>query len=153
MFINANNSLVNLKKVSNVNIIEGKNRIVFNMNYSIEMKRGFGTKMISDYVYWDASSRAEFEEIKQELYKNNYFSVNFLQGSEYNSSISYINLNEISSVKVNVDRKRIIFNLSHSVTFRDTNKDERLTSAFVFVDFINADEFKQYVDGLNNLLH
>jgi len=153
MFINANNSLVNLKKVSNVNIIEGKNRIVFNMNYSIEMKRGFGTKMISDYVYWDASSRAEFEEIKQELYENNYFSVNFLQGSEYNSSISYINLNEISSVKVNVDRKRIIFNLSHSVTFRDTNKDERLTSAFVFVDFINADEFKQYVDGLNNLLH
>jgi hypothetical protein len=153
MFINANNSLVNLEKVSNVNIIEGKNRIVFNMNYSIEMKRGFGTKMISDYVYWDASSTAEFQEIKKELYKNSYFSMNFLQGSEYNGSISYINLNEISSVKVNDDRKRIIFNLSHSVTFKDTNKDERLTSAFVFVDFRNADQFKQYVDGLNNLLH
>lgn len=153
MFIKANDTLVNLKKVSNINVIEGKNRIVFNMNYSIEMKRGFGTKMISDYVYWDASSQADFQSIIKELYKNSYFSKNFLQGSEYNGSVSYINLNEISSVKLNVERKRVIFNLSHSVSFRDTNKDERLTSAFVFVDFRNADEFKQYVDGLNNHIH
>lgn len=153
MFIKANNTIVNLKKVSNINVIEGKNRIVFNMNYSIEMKRGFGTKMISDYVYWDAQSKREFEYIVEELYKNSYFSLNFLQGSEYNGSISYINLNEISSVKLNVERKRVIFNLSHGVTFRDTNKEESITSAFVFVDFKNAEQFKRYVDGLNNLIH
>lgn len=137
--------MVNLENVSNINLVPNKNRIVFNMNYSIQMNR-YGTKsLISDYVYWDAKNSNEYTKNLIELKENEHFQREFFAKPRNDG---FINVNEISSIKFLDDSRRIIFNLSHQVSFKDRHKNESLTSEFVYVDFGSQESFDDYKELL-----
>ena len=145
MFLQTNDRTINLRNVSNINILHTSNRIVFNLNYNIEIPNATsdGTKLISDYVYWDAVDAHDLKENISRLLNNEYFEKNFLGDSSNNV---FVNLNEISSIKYSEKKHRVIFNLSHPVTFRDYDKKERVTSEFVYVNCNSFAQYKEYVN-------
>ena len=145
MFLQTNDRTINLRNVSNINILHASNRIVFNLNYNIEIPNATsdGTKLISDYVYWDAVDAHDLKENISRLLNNEYFEKNFLCDSSNNV---FVNLNEISSIKYSEKKHRVIFNLSHPVTFRDYDKKERVTSEFVYVNCNSFAHYKEYVN-------
>jgi hypothetical protein len=151
LFIKTNDRTVSLNNVSNINILEGSNRIVFNLNYNIEILVGQDKtpKLISDYVYWDAASSVELENNISSLFDNDYFYDNFMRKSADNG---YININEISSIKYITNKNRVIFNLSHPVTFKDFNGTPRITSEFVYVNCTNDQQFEDYSQYVENKL-
>ncbi len=142
MFLKTNDRVVNLKNVSNINIIRGRerNRIIFNMNYHIEIKEG---KFISDYVYWDAIDTQDLEQNIGYLIKNKYFCDNFIEQID---GKGYINVLEISSIKFAEKKNRVIFNLSHPITFKDFSDCTKLTSEFVYVNCSTFEKYKHYVE-------
>jgi len=148
-FLQTNDRIINLANVSNINILVDKNRIVFNLNYSIEIDANGKAKLISDYVYWDSVNKDNFELNIKHLGDNNYFKDNFLTRSDDNG---FININEISSVKLSEKKNRVIFNLSHPITFKDFDGNERITSEFVYVNCKDVNEFKQYVNYIKTIL-
>ncbi|QAU04523.1 hypothetical protein Va1_203 [Vibrio phage Va1] len=145
MFILANDVVVNLENVSNVNLVPNRNRIVFNMNYSIQMKHYGHKSLISDYVYWDAKDSNEYTRNLIKLKENEHFQREFFAKPKNDG---FINVNEISSIKFLEDSRRIIFNLSHQVTFRDKSKNESLTSEFVYVDIGSKEAYEDYKELL-----
>jgi hypothetical protein len=149
LFLQTNDRIINLTNVSNINILVDKNRIVFNLNYSIEIDANGKNKLISDYVYWDSVNKDNLELNIKHLGNNNYFKDNFLtQPSNY----GFININEISSVKLSEKKNRVIFNLSHPITFKDYDGNERITSEFVYVNCKDGNEFKQYINYVKSIL-
>lgn len=158
-FITAHNKVVNLKNVSNINIIRNfKNshfRIIFNMNYCVALPDNkktdnkSTTKLISDYVYWDFNDVKSLEESISTIENNEHFSENFIDQID---DRGYINLNEVSSIKFSENKKRVIFNLSHPVTFIDFDKKEKITSEFVFINCGSLLEYKEYVKYLEENL-
>lgn len=147
MFLQTNDRIVNLKNVSNINILNDKNRIVFNLNYNIEMPSNSwnSSKMISDYVYWDAISNADLEQNITHILRMPYFIENFISSNDNNV---FINLNEISSVKFSEKKTRVIFNLSNPVTFKDYDGNEKITSDFVYVNCYDLEDYKNYVEQI-----
>lgn len=145
MFLQTNDRTINLRNTSNINILHASNRIVFNLNYNIEIPctTSTGTKLISDYVYWDAVDAHDLKENISRLLANQYFAENFLRDSSGNV---FVNMNEISSIKYSEKKHRVIFNLSHPVTFRDHDKKERVTSEFVYVNCNSFAHYKEYVN-------
>lgn len=128
--IRVNDLIVNLKNVSNIVILH--NRIVFNMNYTIRIKTSYGDKFISDYVYWDSNVDLNSEL----LHKNKHIQDNFIIIKNH-----LINKNEISTIKFLEYQSRIIFNMSHPVSFKDKSGVKSLTSEFVYIDFNKTAEF------------
>lgn len=135
----ANDVLVNLKNVSNINILDSL-RVVFNMNYTISMINTYDKKLISDYVYWDAEDEHELEDNLEFLKSNQFMKENFIY---LDNHFVYINKNEISSVKFLDHRNRIIFNLSHPVSFKGRNGQMNLTSEFVYINCNSSEEFEK----------
>ena len=148
MFIETNDRFINLNNVSNININESGFRVIFNMNYNIQINCGTNNtpKMISDYVYWDSLNQNQFKQKVNELSQSDFLIDNFVKKMY---SEGYINVNEISSVKFLDNRKRTIFNLSHPVTFFDNRKNEKITSEFVFVDAKNENDYEDYKEYLH----
>ena len=102
MFIQTNDRLINLENVSNINVIHEVNerferyRIVFNLNYCIEMQiNKYETKFISDYVYWDCNTIEELIQNVDYIQKMRYFKNNFIISSD---DSTFINVHQISSV-------------------------------------------------------
>ena len=50
MFLQTNDRIINLKNVSNINILGHQNRIVFNLNYNIEIMTNYkeGSKLVEE---------------------------------------------------------------------------------------------------------
>lgn len=136
-YLSTNDRLINLQNVSNINVLTNSYRIIFNFNYGIDM----GKKTISDYVYWDAIDVHNFNYNLSVLNANKYFIDNYLDQINGNG---YINKNEISSIKFSEKKNRVIFNLSHSITFTDFYGNDKITSEFVYVNCNNNQEFKDY---------
>ena len=145
MFLQTNDRTINLRNVSNINILHASNRIVFNLNYNIEIPNTTctGTKLISDYVYYDAVDARDLKDNISRLLVNEYFVKNFMRDSSNNV---FVNINEISSIKYSEKKHRVIFNMSHPVTFRDHDKKERVTSEFVYVNCNSFAHYKEYVN-------
>lgn len=143
MFLQTNDRIINLRNVSNINVLNDRNRIVFNLNYNIEIVNENSKKLISDYVYWDAVDGINLKENLSRLMANTYFTDNFLRDS---TRTVFINLNEISSIKYSEKKHRVIFNLSHPVTFRDHEKKHSVTSEFVYVNCNSFAQYKEYVN-------
>ncbi len=149
MFLRTNDRIINLQNVSNINVLKDSNRIIFNMNYNIEIayfdkvQRKEKTKFISDYVYWDANSFEEMSENLKELQSMKYFDKTFINQTAGNG---FINKNEISSVKFSDRKLRVIFNLSHPITFTDFDGKEKITSEFVYVNFNDQNHYASYVN-------
>lgn len=147
MFLRTNDRIINLQNVSNVNIIKDKKRIVFNLNYSIEIFTDKGDKVISDYVYWDAVSNENLQQNIDHLKEIDGFSDVFIRNAQDDG---FININEISTIKFSEKKHRVIFNLSHPISYRDFDGNERVTSEFVYV---NCPNFKQYKEYRNYVLN
>jgi hypothetical protein len=94
-------------------------------------------------VYWDAVDAKDQQENISRLLANEYFVKNFLRDTSNNV---FVNMNEISSIKYSEKKHRVIFNLSHPVTFRDHDKKERVTSEFVYVNCNSFAHYKEYVN-------
>ena len=150
MFIQANDRTINLKNVSNINILHDRNRIVFNLNYNIEIFTNYGqSKYISDYVYWDCNNSQALIANLEELNRSKYFIDNFINQINDNG---YININEISSIKYIEKKNRVIFNLSHPITFKDFDGKDKITSEFVYVNCDDNEQFIAYKQYLKSKL-
>ena len=145
-FLQTNDRIINLKNVSNINIID--NRIVFNTNYNIEYSNSWESKLISDYVYWDAINSDDLLRNIIYLNDNKYFQQNFIN----KNTDGYININEISSIKFSDKKLRVIFNLSHPVTFQDYEGHKKITSEFVYVNFSDSSKYKVYIQYIKSKL-
>lgn len=141
MFIKTNDRIVNLKNVSNINILGDRKRIIFNLNYNIQIASNYKTKFISDYVYWECSDAETLATNLKTIYDDTFFSDNFINQIDERG---FVNKNEISSIKFSEKKNRVIFNLSHPVTFKDYDGNERLTSEFVYVNCKNYNEYTEY---------
>lgn len=53
--------IVNSKNVANILFDEKNKRIIFNLNFSKEIKVHGGYRLSSDFTYWDFDSQDEFE--------------------------------------------------------------------------------------------
>jgi len=134
-----NKKIVNLGNVSNIfidNHENGAGKIIFNMNYSVKI---FDNKFTPDYVYWDYQNEEELNEIK------NMF-VPFIEAQGWvkpqENGQRYINTGCISSISLDENKNRIIFNLNYNVTHpKDNNK---LTSDFVFFNFSDKESFNNF---------
>ena len=152
MFLRTNDRLISLQNVSNINILRERRRIVFNMNYSVEIDNNGKKKMVSDYAYWDAASDDDFAVNIAHLCSREYFQDEFIRQQYVGEHINgYINLNEISSIKFIDKTNRVIFNLANSIMYRDKDNNERLTSDFVYVNCGSSEsyrEYKKYVESI-----
>jgi len=149
LFLQAGDRLINLQNVSNINLLRDRKRIVFNMNYNIQINSRNGSKLISDYVYWDCDDSKEFQHNMYNLTTNEYFVNNFIDKINYEG---YINLNEISSIKYSFKKNRVIFNLSHPVTFTDFDGRDKITSEFVYVNCKDSKQFSEYSEYIEKTL-
>lgn len=138
MFFNTSTAIVNLQNVSNINVQYQKNRIIFNMGYTIGISSD-PNKRISDYIYWDFENPDEFEEALDRVKTTRFIDVNYIRISHF-----FINKNQISSIKFLQKDKRIVFNMSHPVTFKGKN-GEQLTSEFIYVDSGTQEEFEAQI--------
>lgn len=152
-FINfKNNKIVNLKNVSNIGFISNdtKNRVVFNMNYGVSLRDNYtkDTKIISDYVYWEAESLTELMEMRNLVLEKTKHWISYPYGTDYR----IINPDEVSSVVFDCDeyknRFKIIFNLSHQVSF----KYGGTTSEFTFYKFNNKEDYSKCKDFIKDII-
>jgi len=149
------NKVVNLNNVSNIcvdmdkslaNNISGK--VIFNMNYSVKV---FGEKFTPDYVYWEFKSLQELAEIDQLLLKT-------IANKEYNlfwiapleSGQKYVNMNCVSSVNIDYNKNRVIFNLNYNISHPKNHS--QLTSDFVFMDFSTLQKFEEFNKTLDTIM-
>lgn len=166
MFITVNDIIINLKNVSNINIVKDKLRIIFNMNFYIQLpdiaenyNRSTHKKKMSQYYYWELDNEAAFNEALSVLKDNPYIYDYFIKQG---NGAGYVNVDEISSVKYIKAQRRVIFNLSHSVSFvsKDYNTDykkakdekETITSEFVYCNFATDKDFKKYCEYVKDVL-
>ena len=149
MFIKTNDRLVNLKNVSNINILKRDRRIIFNLNYSVEIhdQRKDQYKYISDYVYWDFVGDNDFDQAIVTLTNNQYIHDNFIKHDH-----GFINTDEISSIKFSEKKNRVIFNLSHPVTFTDYDGYDNITSEFVYMNCHTPENYRKYSVNVKNIL-
>ena len=75
-----------------------------------------------------------------------FFKDNFIKQS---ANAGFINKNEISSVKFSDKKYRVIFNLSHPITFTDFDGREKITSEFVYVNCTDQNQYAAYVNYVN----
>jgi len=151
LFLQTNDRIINLRNVSNINVLKDRNRIVFNLNYNIEISKNQNgdPKFISDYAYWDAIDEADLQHNIAHLKKDAFFTINFINGIDQNC---WINIKEISSIKFSEKKHRVIFNLSHPITFKDFNNNERITSEFVYVNCKDFESYVRYVEYVKEKL-
>jgi DNA integrity scanning protein DisA with diadenylate cyclase activity len=122
---------------------------VFNLNYNIEIETNYKTKYISDYVYWDSQDTQTMANNLHYLSEIKYFNDNFINQVNGNG---FINKNEISSIKFIPRKNRVIFNLSHPVTFKDFDGKDKITSEFVYVNCNNETQYAEYKNYVSEKL-
>lgn len=131
-FIQTADRLVNLQNVSSINVVN--NRIIFNMNYYIEIEHRGVYKNVSDYAYYDLMSRVHLEDALDVIRNNKYYKDNFITYDTVS-----VNKNEISSIKISEKKKRIIFNMSHPISYVDYTGAYSITSEFVYFNCKDED--------------
>lgn len=136
-FVFAGDRIVNLRNVSSISFIEDQKRVAFNMNFDVTIKQAPG-RTVSAYAYWHPS---DYSNSVAELCDNPYIQANFIHRPN-----GLVNKNEISSIKVDELNCRVIFNMSHSVSFyRETGEDDK-TAEFIFVDFAERSKYVNYLN-------
>lgn len=130
------NVYINMDAVSHIKIDSKKNKIYFNMAYSI---LGQNNDFIQDYIYVERN--AENLEMLYEAVNN----VDFISYDEG----KWVNRNTISSFKYDHANCRVIINLStaHTYTVRGNIK---VMSEFVYMNNVTNDGFKKFVEQVSN---
>jgi hypothetical protein len=134
--------IVNLDNTSSIHLDTQGNKVIFNMGCSVRI---FG-KTTPDYVYWHFRTEEELQKI-EELITNKieHWILPVEEGQRY------LNPKYISNITVdeNPGSNRIIFNLTYNVTHpKDENK---LTSHFLFYDFMDDNKYKTFKNEILNL--
>jgi len=134
-----NEKIVNLGNVSNIfidNHEDGSGKVIFNMNYSVKI---FSNKFTPDYVYWNYQTEEELNEVKG-IFMPFIDAMSWVKPEE--NGQRYINTQCISSISIDENKNRVIFNLNYNVTHpKDNNK---LTSDFVFFNFSDKEAFNNF---------
>lgn len=130
------NVYINMDVVSHIKIDSKKNKIYFNMAYSI---LGNNNDFIQDYIYVERNA-----ENLEMLYE----AVNTVDFISYDEG-KWVNRNTISSFKYDPTNCRVIINLStaHTYTVRDNIK---VMSEFVYMNNVTNDGFKKFVEQVSN---
>lgn len=135
-----NQKIVNIKNVTSIALFPDKFRIVFNMNYSITLPNS--SQLISDYVYWEATSLDQYKEMFNS-FRN--MIDRWVESPSFGIK-RFINPEYISSIVMDSsDKYKIIFNLSHTISMKNS---EGLTSEYIYFKFNDLKEFNQYKDKL-----
>ena len=95
-FFVKDNQIVNLQNVSTIKIHREKNRIIFNLNYSIQVERNGSERLRADYVYWDFDDAETLDTVFEKITKAKFVKENFLNLDEGGL---LVNKASISSVK------------------------------------------------------
>ena len=151
-----NHKIVNLNSVSNIGYVEEeyKSKVIFNLDYGVSLRDKNSKeqeKIISDYIYWASSDYKMYLEMKQFI-KNK--TADWIK-CPFDDNSRVINPKKISSIVYDVDqstrRYKIIFNLSHTVSMRNS---AGTTSEYVFFKFDTFEKYldcKKYVEGVLGL--
>lgn len=135
--------IVNLQNVSSIAVLPEKNRIVFNMNYSISLPNS--DKLISDYVYWEAQNSSELNIMERVFHSE---VCKWFQ-SPKNEVKRFINPEHISSIVFDTTSQhnqfKVIFNLSNTVSMKGNSG---FTSDFVYFKFTNISDFSKYTSNI-----
>lgn len=142
MFCNIKGRLVNIDKVSNVNL-NNEDRVIFNFAHGIEFEKG---TVNADYLYIDFNSRIEAQKEKDVLLKT-LLENGFIKSNYKHHNV--VNLKNVAYINYHKEKNRIIFNFSVSVTKQNTGC---LTNDFVFWTFTNEDDFNENKAILESVL-
>jgi len=138
IFVEADDKLVNLEHVSSINILPDK--LALDLSCVAEINSNGEKRLISYYAY---SHNNITNILNHDYVKKNFIKANGV----------LINKNHISVIKFVDSLKRVIFNLSHSVTSAGYNKEHRLTSKFIYADFNDLDEYNDYVNEIKGIIN
>ena len=127
MFIIHNDKIVNLLNVSSFKLHRTKNRIIFNMNYSIKIN----SKITSDYVYFDFDNSNAMYEMFEGIKQNYYFREKFIRLENGYDGI-WVNRDNISSIKkvITHGTYTLIINYNYGESFIDKNGKDGITSGY-----------------------
>lgn len=127
MFIIHNDKIVNLANVSSFKLHRTKNRIIFNMNYTIKINSRYS----SDYVYFDFDNENSMYEMFEGIKQNYYFREKFIRLENGYDGI-WANRDNISSIKkvVSNGSYTLIINYNFGESFIDKNGREGVTSGY-----------------------
>lgn len=165
-----NDRKLNLKHVSSISLDYSRDKIIFKLDYAINpiIKKGNDLnydnsdvvnstkshdmrKISTGYIYTYG-----IQDVLNRLYLVPYFDDNFIKKNlkpDDHDDLGYINLENVTSIKFESNKNRVVINFSNSVTFYDYNtKDNILTSEFLYLDFLSDERFKNYVDYINKFI-
>jgi len=139
MFLEYNDKIVNTNSVTNI-VIEG-NKIIFNLDYGVSLQNEID-KIIPDYVYMTIRDQNELDEMKSKIDNLGWLTSeygNYDRHGNYRANNRIVNPDQISFLKFDERKQRIIFNLRNSISF---NKNEfQRTSDFVYFDHTSSEDF------------
>lgn len=149
-FYKIGDKLINLDNVSSIGFIPAKNRLVYNLNHSIETfeRATSATIMIADYKYHNFSTEAEYLAESKQIRDHSLLFGFIHSSSDFHHLVNPIN---ISYISFDSDNKRIIFNLCTPVTKRKYNQsnelvgESMLTNDFVFWTYQTQEEYEANV--------
>ncbi len=152
-FYRADQSLnVNLDHVSSISFDEKNSRIIFNLDYSVQLdiidNNRHYKKTISDYIYWNTNDFIESADNLISYLSAPEFKFFINKPSDNKAYPTIINLNKVSSIKFDRERLRIIFNMANSISFKDKNDNYKLTGEFIYCDFDDSDSYDKAVSSL-----
>jgi hypothetical protein len=155
-FYKVGDKIINLDNVSSIGFIPAKNRVVYNMNHSIEtIDRTLNEAiMIADYKYYNFDVESEYQEHCTEIRGHSMLFGYVQSTSDYHHLVNPLNVSYINFEKEN---KRIIFNLSTPVTKRKYGTNTKiepgiLTNDFVFWTYTTEEEYEANVKYINEEL-
>ena len=128
--------IINLTNVSSIHIDTYGKKVIFNMNYSVKI---FNNKFTADYVYWQYDSDEELNKITNLIENNTSGWIYPIEEGQ-----RYVNKDTISSITFESRKRRVIFNLNFNKTH--PKDDRKMTSDFIFYDFIDNNNFTEFVE-------
>ncbi len=153
------NQIINLDHVSSIAFDNENYRIIFNLDYGVEIdvnsaiKGKKVKKLITDYIYVNFDSLEDFSSATTKLNEALSKISNFIKKPA--SGNGYINLNRVSSVKFDNSKNRIIFNFANSIDFMNHNAQNaqfKITSEFIYCDFTDPDKFMAESESVKNAM-
>lgn len=142
--------LVNFNNVAKINL-QYEGRILLNFNHTIT--RGIAGKdesgTFGGYYYIDRDLVSNYDEILQLIDSADYRSI-FIPTYGDGHKNGYVNVNEISTIKISPHKLNVIFNLSHSVTSKRAQSKGQISADSLICSFRERAEFENYVNSLAN---
>lgn len=148
-FFVKDNQIVNLQNVSTIKLHREKNRIIFNLNYSIRVERNGSEKLRADYVYWDFDNAEMLNNVFTKIAKTKFVKENFINLGEGGL---LVNKASISSIKFERSSNRLIFNLNNLRDFSNPKAGIHTTSDFFFVDYVTESQAEEMYNSIINIL-